>query len=211
MSFILDALRKSESERQRDAAPGLVRMPLATTRRRTPVWTWLVIGMLSIALVAVSGAWWLRGRDATGDGAIAAATSDFGSGSGSGGVAMRTPLPTAPSTSTSLTERSAGSGPAATGTPTAAAQGQSSEPDVAAETATPRPIDDLYAIDPALPRYRLTLLQFNRTNPAEGSAWVNGTRYYPGQRIDGGPQLAGVRSDGAVLAYRGQLFLLTAR
>jgi hypothetical protein len=179
MSFILDALRKSESERQRDSAPSLVRLPLARARRRTPVWTWLVIGVLALALAAVSAAWWFGNNSAPGVGDVTATES---------------PRPVADSD--------------ARATPLSIPTAQQN---LASDAAAPRPIDDLYAIDPALPRYRLTLLQFNRANPAAGAAWIDGTRYDPGQRIDGGPELQGVRSDGAVLAYRGQRFLLTAR
>lgn len=58
MSFILDALRKSESERQREAAPSLARAPLAAVRRETPPWVWLVLVLLLVALAAVAAAWW---------------------------------------------------------------------------------------------------------------------------------------------------------
>jgi general secretion pathway protein B len=58
MSFILDALRKSESERQREAAPSLARAPLASARRQTPGWTWLVMGILVLALVVLAVTLW---------------------------------------------------------------------------------------------------------------------------------------------------------
>ena len=59
MSFILDALRKSELERQRDSAPSLMRTPVAAARRAPPVWSWLLIALLSLALVGLGAAWWL--------------------------------------------------------------------------------------------------------------------------------------------------------
>lgn len=61
MSFILDALRKSESERQREAAPSLSRAPLAQVRHRVPAWIWALISILLAALIALAAAWW-QGR-----------------------------------------------------------------------------------------------------------------------------------------------------
>jgi general secretion pathway protein B len=61
MSFILDALRKSESERQREAAPNYSRVPLAPARNRIPAWTWALIGTLLVALIAIAAAWWRSG------------------------------------------------------------------------------------------------------------------------------------------------------
>src|SRR5271170_7926813 len=48
MSFILDALRKSESERQRQLGPALLNLPVSTARRGMPLWVWLVAALLGI-------------------------------------------------------------------------------------------------------------------------------------------------------------------
>ena len=48
MSFILDALKKSELDRQRQSMPGLIEMPVATRRRGVPVWVWVLAGLLCI-------------------------------------------------------------------------------------------------------------------------------------------------------------------
>ena len=191
MSFILDALRKSELERQRDSAPGLMRSPVATVRRETPVWSWLLIVLLSLALIAGAATWWVRNRD-TGVAATA-------------GPAVTTALPAAePETSGTA---------AATAPPSAdaAASAGGGDAGAALTAGEPRPIADLIRAYPNLPRYSVSFLEFNRADPASGSAWINGQRYYPGQVIDGGPELVGIRSDGALLAYRGQTYLLTAR
>jgi general secretion pathway protein B len=63
MSFILDALRKSDAERQRGAAPGLADVRYATARRRN-VW----IPLLALVLTLNIGfmAWqWYAGQDQT--------------------------------------------------------------------------------------------------------------------------------------------------
>jgi general secretion pathway protein B len=55
MSFILDALKKSEIERQRQAVPGLMDARSAPRRSRLPVWVLLLAALLgiNIALLAV--------------------------------------------------------------------------------------------------------------------------------------------------------------
>jgi general secretion pathway protein B len=50
MSFILDALKKSESDRQRQNAPDISDVPVGTSERATPRWLWLLIGLLVINL-----------------------------------------------------------------------------------------------------------------------------------------------------------------
>jgi general secretion pathway protein B len=53
MSFILDALKKSELERQRQAAPGLVEAGIVRTRPRLPVWAIALIALLAVNLVVL--------------------------------------------------------------------------------------------------------------------------------------------------------------
>ena len=62
MSFILDALRKSEHERQRSAVPGLSQVPLATPQPQLPRWALGVMAVLGAALLVVGGAWWQSTR-----------------------------------------------------------------------------------------------------------------------------------------------------
>src|SRR5262245_3068017 len=66
MSFILDALRKSEHERQRAAMPGVAQVPFGLPRRELPTWATALIVVLVVALLALGGAWWRAARsDAT--------------------------------------------------------------------------------------------------------------------------------------------------
>lgn len=50
MSFILDALKKSEAERQRQAGPALLEMRIVRPVRRLPVWA-IVVGVLLFGCV----------------------------------------------------------------------------------------------------------------------------------------------------------------
>jgi general secretion pathway protein B len=195
MSFILDALRKSELERQRDSAPGLMRSPVATIRRETPVWSWLLIVLLSLALVALAATWWLRDSQGGAEPTVEAAA-----------------LP-APADAVATTAAPATTATTAAATPAAVPDAAADDDGAiaAAIAAEPKSMADLVRAHPELPRYALSFLEYNGVDPANGSARINGERYYPGQVIAGGPELVGIRPDGAVLLYRGQTYLLTTR
>lgn len=59
MSFILDALRKSEHERQRQTGPGLAEVPVAIARPKSNAWAAAAIALLVVNLLAV-GVYLLR-------------------------------------------------------------------------------------------------------------------------------------------------------
>ncbi|HSD53825.1 MAG TPA: general secretion pathway protein GspB [Burkholderiales bacterium] len=74
MSFILDALRKSEHERQRQGGPGLAEVAAAAPRTRTSVWAAAAVVLLIANLAAIGIVMLRRGR-AEDRAAPAAATS----------------------------------------------------------------------------------------------------------------------------------------
>jgi general secretion pathway protein B len=53
MSFILDALRKSEHQRQRTTGPGLAEVPVARATSKSNVWAMAAVALLVVNLVAV--------------------------------------------------------------------------------------------------------------------------------------------------------------
>ena len=55
MSFILDALKKSEAERQRQKVPGFADVPDGKDSPRTPRWLWVLGGLLAINVIFLSG------------------------------------------------------------------------------------------------------------------------------------------------------------
>ena len=54
MSFILDALKKSESDRQRQNDPDISSVPIGTIKTVAPRWVWVMIGLLAINLVILT-------------------------------------------------------------------------------------------------------------------------------------------------------------
>jgi general secretion pathway protein B len=63
MSFILDALRKSEHERQRQTGPALVESATVVPRARTNRWATAAIALLLINLVAIGVVLLMKSRD----------------------------------------------------------------------------------------------------------------------------------------------------
>jgi general secretion pathway protein B len=66
MSFILDALRKSEHERQRQTGPALAEVAVAPPRPRTNAWATAAIVLLLVNLVAVAVLLFNRSRQESG-------------------------------------------------------------------------------------------------------------------------------------------------
>src|SRR5262245_46658072 len=70
MSFILDALKKSETDRQRASAPALFEVKVATPRRRLPLWA---VALALLFVVNVAALAWLLLRAPAQNAAPAAA------------------------------------------------------------------------------------------------------------------------------------------
>jgi len=70
MSFILDALKKSESDRQRQASPALFEVKVATPRRRFPLWA---VGLAVLLCVNFAALAWVLLRPSATDTSVAAA------------------------------------------------------------------------------------------------------------------------------------------
>jgi general secretion pathway protein B len=74
MSFILDALRKSEHERQRQTGPALAELPVAPAKPRSNLWAPVVVALLLVNL-AVVGVFLIRKAREAGPAASAPAAS----------------------------------------------------------------------------------------------------------------------------------------
>ena len=72
MSFILDALKKSETDRQRQSGPALYEVKLATPRTQLPLWA-ICLGVVLVANLAL--VMWVLFRGRSHEGAAQAATT----------------------------------------------------------------------------------------------------------------------------------------
>jgi general secretion pathway protein B len=100
MSFILDALRKSEHERQRTSGPGLAEVAVAAPRSKTNVWATAAVVLLIANLVAVGV---LMLRRAKGPDSQAAATPASVAAELTRALPERLPAPSAGAMPSSIT------------------------------------------------------------------------------------------------------------
>ena len=226
MSFILDALRKSETERQKAQVPGIGDAPLVVHQKHVPRWTVGLIAGLSVCLVVLGG-FWLRNAGTDQDAASVAASStqaitDSATSStetGSGAAASSTPT-ASPAASVSPVSRPAGEirnlseeALQSTVAPTPAEAASAPTPQ-AATPATP----DFFAVPMltlaqyrasggALPELNLELHVYSPT-AAERFVFINSAKYVEGQTLAEGPRLGAIIEDGAVLIHQGRSLLL---
>jgi hypothetical protein len=123
MSFILDALKKSESDRQRQSGPALFEVKVAPPRTRLPLWAIAIAALLVVNLGIVM--WMVLRHSAAAvpaNGTSAAATTPAMTGAPAGGA----PLTAPPAQSAAATPP--GPVPAAVPAPPVAAQAASMSP-----------------------------------------------------------------------------------
>jgi general secretion pathway protein B len=219
MSFILDALRKSELERQRQFAPGVAEFPLARPDRRLPV-ALVAIGVLLALNVGIVLFFVLRDSPAPAAQATPASAPSAVSMSSAAAAPPRRraapetspdddyvpgeELPDVPPEIYGDGATAAPDAPDPTLLPDAPVAG----PDVTYTEAPPTPITELPAEATAgLPELSVDL-HIYAEDPAKRAVFINGRRYLQGAQIAEGPVVEEITRDGAVLKHRGRRFLL---
>lgn len=209
MSFILDALKKSEKERQREAIPGLGDAPIVVHRTHTSIWVFAVIAALGLGVVAFAWAWWRSSAPAP----IAAVATPAPSASVAPAAEPQSALaesqPATPPQTRSLAAEAtrmnaATSRAQAATTPSGAVVVQSAPPVI-----TPAPMSILAARSAglAVPELSLELLVYSDI-AAQRFVFVNGSKYVEGDTLAEGPRLVEISPEGAILSFSGQNFLL---
>lgn len=92
MSFILDALRKSEHERQRQSGPALVETPVAVPKAKSNPWATAALALLVVNLIAIGVLLLMR----SGEAPPAAPASTAPEAAASAGAALQAPPATPP-------------------------------------------------------------------------------------------------------------------
>jgi general secretion pathway protein B len=229
MSVILDALRKSEHERQRGAVPGLAQVPTVTHRATLPRWALAVMALLGAAVLVLAGAWLQSLQRPAQESARAA---DAVPAPFVPAAEPQAPLPSAlaPSVPPMSAEPILPPAPPA---PARAPVGSQSLADAVTPAARPPPLPSdrtvgapaapqaaPTATEPTLPSVAALLAQGIALPPLklelhaytpEASArfvFINGRKYAEGQRLAEGPEVVAIAPNGAVLSYLGQRFLL---
>ncbi len=215
MSFILDALRKSEIERQRQSGPSMAEFPVAREDRRLPI-ALIAIGALLAVNVGVVLFFLLRDANAPAAG-DQAATAAAPAPVAAAPAPVRSRADAAPA-SAALADELAYPPVTEYGAPATEppdAPDPTLIPDVPAagggvtySEAPPAPLENLAAQGAAgLPELIVDLHVYT-DNPAKRAVFINGRRYIQGAKILEGPVVEEITKDGAVLSYHGRRFLL---
>ena len=222
MSYIFDALRKVERERQRARPPLLEELLAASASPRVRPWPWLIVGALlaNAVVLAMLLAW-----------------------RGPRGEPERTSLPATPTTQSPaasaaalVQEKRSGAGlPEATGAPAKRPAGQEAAPASPKVSAAPTPPRAGVTVRHAPAReatpleqearhesdrtgrerllqtvahLKLTMLLYSES-AAQRLALINGRQYFEGQKIADTVLVEAITPTGVVLRSEGERYLLT--
>ena len=223
MSFILDALKKSESDRQRRSGPALFEVKVAPPRTGLPLWAIALAALFAVNMGIVG---WMVLRHPAARAPEAAAAP-----------AAAPPPQTAPAATTAPPTLTV---PAGTGAPPAATAAPALAPSAAARTAggtdEPNPEDYAPATEPAgslgnrvrrgtdsgvplyqeaatgpgarIPQLRLDLHVY-AARPQDRFVMINMHKLREGESLPEGVHVESITPEGAVLSYNGSRFLLT--
>ena len=236
MSFILDALKKSEIERQRQSVPGLMDARSSPRRNRLPVWAvalGVLLGMnlliLTFVLTRKSASAMHTSQGSQGSpGSKASPVSEAGDAAPANAAQPETqhfsPLDDAPVYAPEI--------PVAAGESTAPVRSPAPRklptdgPGTAASPAPHRPDPLLTDEDtranqevlPSINEINLTGAQalpelhidvhVYATKPAERFVYINMRKYHEGAALQEGPTVERIRRDGVVLSHQGLRFIL---
>jgi len=234
MSFILDALKKSELERQRQSVPGLVDSGVARPRPRLPAWA-IALGLLLAVNLLVLLFVLTRSFLASSHSAPPrSAAARVGVAESQGAVPPAVDAPAAGNGHFSPLDTPVYAPEVPLASPLPAAAGLPA-PDVARSVSVGGPVsvkahrrdpllnDEDYKMNDdellptinevtltgaqALPELHLDVHVF-ATRPAERFVYVNMRKYHEGATLQEGPTIERIRRDGVILSYQGLRFLL---
>jgi general secretion pathway protein B len=229
MSLILDALRKSEHQRQRQVGPGLAVVPESPVSQRPATWLLVLGGLLALNILVLL-ALLLTGRDPEPEAVAAPAAEPVAQPAVSApppAVAPAEPRRTAPvalparpprsevrplTTEVAAPPPAAAQPPAASAAPAGAAPRAAAPPGVSAEQATadarlPRFTDLVLRGELNVPHMHIDIHVFS-TVAADRFVFVNMRKYTEGQATQEGPRIERIARDGVVMEHQGTRFFL---
>ena len=233
MSFILDALKKSEAERQRQSVPGLMDMGPPAVRPRFPVWGIWLGGLLGINLIVLLV---VLTRTST---APLAATADSAAATPAAATATAAAPPASAAQPFSPMEPVGPPvyAPEIPVAQAAAAASTGAAPDRARAPLQQSPVQPLNPAQAFGPQLRVnppppeknevlpTLAEINLSGnrgipelhldihvyaakPAERFVFINNQKYKEGKTLTEGPTIERITRDGVVLSYQSLRFFL---
>jgi general secretion pathway protein B len=233
MSFILDALKKSESDRQRQTGPALYEVRVAPPRTRLPLWAVAIAALLAINLSIVV---WMLLRAPARDAASAAVSAPAAAPAAAAPVSVPAAPPaaaaSAPASLPAASPPAPASSPATLSAP--AAQAAPLPPATVPPAGEQNPQDyapaqdtqggdkavrrtsaagvPLYQDAAATPGTQLPQLHLDfhmyAPQPQDRFVMINMHKLREGDSLPEGVHVNSITPDGAVLSFNGQTFLL---
>lgn len=221
MSFILDALKKSESERQRQGGPALFEVKVAPPRHRIAPWVALLAVLLAINLGVVG---WLLARSHAAPSSVRLAEAAIPAATAPSAAAGVQPASrnAAPSVAPAETSRAGPEGADAVDAnpadyePAVEPSQGAAVPDaggsVVRESSDGLPTYEAAAAAPGadLPSLRLDLHVYS-PQPAERFVFLNMVKLREGQSLPQGVRVDRITPDGVILSYHGERFQMQRR
>jgi general secretion pathway protein B len=206
MSFILDALKKSEAERQRKSVPGFADIPDARNAPHSQRWWWLFGGLLAVNAAVLLGVFYLPDESEP-----AAVTEPAHSAA----IVRDTAPRQKPAAFSEIVAEARKNRPPEE-TPTTS-EPQRPEPAAAGAT-TPQPrvtmseplstLNELRAnATLQLPELHLDIHVYSE-QPADRFVFINSGKYKEGDTLNEGPTVREIRPDGVVLEQGGTRFMM---
>ncbi len=206
MSFILDALNKSESERLRKDSPAFSDLPDSTRQKSASHWIWIIVVLIGINISVLTVIYMKPDRDpvtarpsaeSISDPAQAAVISD------NVAEAERDQSSVAEATAVPVTRI-----PAAAASQSAAPTASMVSTDTSVVLETFATFNDLRAQGVLLlPDLHLDIHVYS-SNPEDRFVFVNMSKYKERATLDDGPVVREITPDGVILEYLGTGFLL---
>jgi general secretion pathway protein B len=234
MSFILDALKKSESDRQRQSGPALFEVKVAPPRRGLPLWAIAIGVLLAVNLLIIA---WMMLRHPRAEAAVTVTPPPplaAGATPAAGGAAPAASVAAQPPAQSPLVV--APQAPPVAAVPASAPYPSPVPPAAGAANDEPDPEDLAPAQEPPafkanhvqrgtvegvplyqdasatpgthIPPLRLDLHVYAE-RPQDRFVMINMRKMREGEATPEGVRVESITADGAVLSYNGSRFLLT--
>jgi general secretion pathway protein B len=219
MSFILDALKKSEIERQRQSVPGLMDTRVAQRRNRLPGWAIALGALLGVNLLLLTFALTRSGAPATPTPRPVQSVALPAAAAPPPVAQHFSPLDTAPVYAPEIPVAAPVSPVATPVIPAVVpppavhhvhhADPLLTDPDAGAQAEEMLPSINEISLtgSQALPELHLDVHVY-ATKASERFVFINMRKYHEGATLQEGPTLEHIRRDGVVLNYQGLRFLL---
>jgi len=216
MSFILDALKKSESERHRQSGPVLMDVRIAPPRRRIPSWAWVIAAVLLVNLGVLAWILWLSPAHRANSAApplVAAAAPAAAQPAAAAPAVAPGPAPTvtgvvppavpALAPPATIAEQVPAPLPAQPAPPAAATSTQN------IDVSTLPKVSDMVASGIALPELQLSWHVYDAA-PQSRYVLLNGARLREGDFTPDGVRVVAITPAGVVVEWRSRRMFLSA-